>query len=76
MEALALRGATETGPNRAGEEHGGIQAAIFSLPGKFAGPQTTPISWRPRAGGGAVHSIKSRHSAIHSITWWEQITHG
>jgi hypothetical protein len=36
MEALAWGGTiTETRPNRAGEEHGGIQAAILNLPGKF-----------------------------------------
>jgi hypothetical protein len=33
-EAFAVGGFTETLPKRAGEEHGGIQAAIF-LPGKF-----------------------------------------
>ena len=36
MEALALGGTTtETRPNRAGEEHGCIQARIFNLPGNF-----------------------------------------
>jgi hypothetical protein len=34
-EAFALGGFTETLPKRAREEHGGIQAAIFNLPGKF-----------------------------------------
>jgi hypothetical protein len=28
-------GLLKTLPKRAGEEHGGIQAAIFNLPGKF-----------------------------------------
>src|SRR5215813_11445094 len=26
-------------------------------------PQTTPTTWHPRAGGGAVHSIRSRSPA-------------
>jgi hypothetical protein len=43
METLAPRGTTtETTPNRAGEEDGAVQAAIFDVPGKFL--QTAKIT--------------------------------
>jgi hypothetical protein len=35
---------------------------------KSGGLNSTPHSWHSRAGGGAVHSINSGHSANHSIT--------
>ena len=51
LEALALGGTiTEARPNRAGEEHGGIQAVIFNLPGtRLIGsiPNRSRLGWSP-----------------------------